>query len=146
MRRDSRKDTAATGDLAAAHGRTGKVQAIAAASRVPGPPQGALQCRQLNERCGAERRHGAAERTGARVVSRTLLGQGEFDRPGRQIPNDLVARGDRKWRRFLGRIRELAQIRTISMTKDEMRFDRLIDRIDNPFRREAIRPELLSVC
>jgi len=45
MRRNSREDTAATGDLTAAHGRAGKVQAVATAPRVPGPPQGALQCR-----------------------------------------------------------------------------------------------------
>lgn len=84
MRRDSREDSAAAGDLAATHGRAGEVQTVAAASRVPGPPQGALQRRQLNERRGAERRSGAAERTGTRVASRTLLGQGESDRPGRE--------------------------------------------------------------
>lgn len=114
VRRDSREDTAATGDLAAAHGRAGEIQAVAAAPRVPGPPQGTLQRRQLNERRGAERRPGAAERTGARLASRTLLGQGESDRPGREISRRSRGPGDRKWRRFLGRIREPAQ--TISIT------------------------------
>lgn len=69
VRRDPRQDTAAARDLAATHGRAGKVQTVAAAPRVPGPPQGALQRRQLNERRGAERRPGAAERTGADATS-----------------------------------------------------------------------------